>query len=108
VWAVRGPNTLRTIPFRSGQIRNPWRPQWDMSLNKAFHFTEKENFQFRLEAFNVFNTPILGGVDTKPEQHQFRFRPQSGQLPAAGAARVQRQLVKRASGAFPASAHRVL
>lgn len=41
-WSLRGPNTLRTIPFRSGQIRNPWRPQWDMSLNKASHYRDGE------------------------------------------------------------------
>ncbi|MEJ7616202.1 MAG: hypothetical protein WKF30_04345 [Pyrinomonadaceae bacterium] len=27
-------------------------------------FTESVRFQFRLEAFNVFNTPLFGGPDT--------------------------------------------
>jgi hypothetical protein len=72
-FAIRGPNTLQTIPFRSSVLRNPWRPQWDMSLNKRFNFTEKTNFQFRLEAFNVFNTPILGGPDTNPTGLNFGF-----------------------------------
>ncbi|MDQ6676445.1 MAG: TonB-dependent receptor, partial [Acidobacteriota bacterium] len=72
-WAIRGPNTLRTIPFRSGQLRNPWAKQWDMSLNKRFNFTERWNAQFRLEAFNVFNTPILGAPNNNPTDPNFGF-----------------------------------
>lgn len=70
-WRLRGPNTLRSIPFRSGQLRNPWRPQWDMALNKRFHIMERYSAQFRLEAFNVFNTPILGGPVTNPTDPNF-------------------------------------
>ncbi|MBV9082748.1 MAG: hypothetical protein JOZ62_08745, partial [Acidobacteriaceae bacterium] len=29
-----------------------------------FNFSERVNFQFRLEGFNVFNTPILGAPST--------------------------------------------
>jgi hypothetical protein len=72
-WAIRGPNTLQTIPFRSTVLRNPWRPSWDMSLNKKFNFTETMNFQFRAEAFNIFNTPILGGPNTNPTDLNFGF-----------------------------------
>jgi hypothetical protein len=60
-WAVRAPFTLRTTPLRSPELRNPWRPQFDMSLNKRFRFTERLNGQFRLETFNTFNTPVLRG-----------------------------------------------
>jgi hypothetical protein len=63
-FAVRGPNTLRTIPLRSSQIRLPFRPQFDMGLNKSFNFTERVRFQFRLETFNTFNTPFFGGPNT--------------------------------------------
>src|SRR5439155_342169 len=66
-WAIRSSNTLQTIPFRSSSIRNPWRPQWDMSVNKKFNFTETVDFQFRAEAFNVFNTPHASAVLLDPE-----------------------------------------
>jgi hypothetical protein len=72
-WAIRANNTLQTIPFRSNVLRNPWRPQWDMSLNKRFNFTERVNFQFRAEAFNILNTPILGGPNTNPTDVNFGF-----------------------------------
>jgi hypothetical protein len=72
-WAIRGPNTLQTIPFRSNVLRNPWRPQWDMSLNKRFNFTETLYAQFRFEVFNVLNTPILGGPNTNPTDVNFGF-----------------------------------
>jgi len=72
-WAIRGPNTLQTIPLRSNVLHNPWRPQWDMSLNKRFNFTERVNFQFRAEAFNILNTPILGNPNTNPTDVNFGF-----------------------------------
>jgi hypothetical protein len=72
-WAIRASNTLQSIPFRSSLLRNPWRPIWDMSLNKRFNFTETVNFQFRAEAFNIFNTPILGGPNTNPTDLNFGF-----------------------------------
>lgn len=72
-WAIRGPNTLQTIPLRSNVLRAPWRPQWDMSLNKRFNFTERVNFQFRAEAFNILNTPILGNPNTNPTDINFGF-----------------------------------
>ena len=70
-WAVRGPFTLRTTPFRSPELRNPWRPQFDMSLNKRFNFTERVSAQLRLETFNTFNTPILRGPNLNPNAASF-------------------------------------
>jgi len=72
-FAIRGPNTLRTIPLRSSQVRLPSRPQFDMSLNKSFNFTETVRFQVRLESFNTFNTPIYGGPNTDPTSTNFGF-----------------------------------
>ena len=74
-WQLRSSTslTLQTIPFNSFYIRNPWRAQWDMSLNKNFNFTERVNFQFRLEAFNVFNTPILGAPNNSATSLNFGF-----------------------------------
>ncbi len=73
VWAIRAPYTLRSIPFRSGQMRNHWANQYDMSLNKTFAFTERYRAQFRLETFNTFNTPIFGGPNTDPNSPLYGY-----------------------------------
>jgi len=36
-------------------LRNPWRTNFDMALLKRFAVTESKYFEFRTEAFNVFN-----------------------------------------------------
>jgi hypothetical protein len=36
-------------------LRNPWRTNFDMALIKHFAVTEDKYFEFRAEAFNVFN-----------------------------------------------------
>ena len=36
-------------------LRNPWRTNFDMALLKHFPVTESKYFEFRAEAFNVFN-----------------------------------------------------
>ena len=36
-------------------LRNPWRTNFDMALLKHFAITENKYFEFRAEAFNVFN-----------------------------------------------------
>ncbi len=72
VFAVRQNFSLRSLPFRSAQIRNPWRPQWDMSFNKRFAIVgERVNAQFRFEAFNIFNTPIRNAPNNDPNSTQF-------------------------------------
>lgn len=70
-WQVRQQFSLQGIPTYSSVLRNPWRAQWDMSLNKNFNFTERVNAQFRLEAFNVFNTPILGAPNNSTTSLNF-------------------------------------
>jgi hypothetical protein len=65
--------TLRTIPLRTGAIRNPWAKQWDMSIVKNFGITERFRAQFRAEGFNVFNTPIRPEPNTDPGSTQFGF-----------------------------------
>ncbi|MES1257465.1 MAG: TonB-dependent receptor [Acidobacteriota bacterium] len=46
----------RGAPLRTGDIRLAATPQVDMSVGKTFKFTERMSFQFRVEAFNVFNS----------------------------------------------------
>ncbi|MGH9652294.1 MAG: hypothetical protein ACRD6B_02385, partial [Bryobacteraceae bacterium] len=36
-------------------LNNPARTNWDMGLFKDFHLSEARYFEFRAEAFNVFN-----------------------------------------------------
>jgi hypothetical protein len=75
-WQIRGPNQLlRTIPFRVGSLRIPWAKQWDMSFNKKVYFSERFNAQVRLEAFNVFNTPIRSGLGISPTSANFGIVP---------------------------------
>jgi len=43
-------------------LRNPHRINFDMALFKHFAFTERLGFEFRAEAFNVFNHTQWGGI----------------------------------------------
>src|SRR5204863_4345861 len=71
-FAIRNTGTtLRSVPLRSSQIRLPSPPQFDMSLNKSFNFTERYRLQVRLETFNTFNTPVYGGPNTDPTSANF-------------------------------------
>jgi len=71
-WQLRNTTyTLRTTPFRASWLRAPIKPQWDMSFNKRVYITERFNAQVRLEAFNVFNTPIRSGPITDPSRSDF-------------------------------------
>jgi Carboxypeptidase regulatory-like domain/TonB dependent receptor len=72
-WAIRKADTLRTIPFRLKSLREPTVPQFDMSLNKSFIFTERVRAQFRLEAFNVMNSPLFPAPNTDPTNTNFGF-----------------------------------
>jgi hypothetical protein len=77
-WAFRPANTLADTPFRLANLREPWAPIFDMSLNKTFQIYEDVKIQFRAEAFNAFNTPLFGAPNTSPDSTNFgRLVPQS-------------------------------
>ncbi|MBK7925964.1 MAG: TonB-dependent receptor [Bryobacterales bacterium] len=59
VFQVRPAFTLRTTPLRYGNLRNQWGTTFDYSLLKKVQINERVKAQFRVEAFNVFNTPIF-------------------------------------------------
>src|SRR5205807_7511875 len=60
--------TPRVTPFRVSYIRNPWAPQLGMALQKQFALSrESQALQFRVEAFNLTNTPIFPGPDTNKD-----------------------------------------
>ena len=53
-------NVARYLPdVRTDMVRN-----WDLSLFKEFHVTERVVTQFRAEFFNAFNTPRFGSPNT--------------------------------------------
>ncbi|MEJ5369912.1 MAG: carboxypeptidase regulatory-like domain-containing protein [Bryobacteraceae bacterium] len=61
------PNQNRnSIPFNNVGFQN-----WNLTLFKNFRLTERQNLQFRAEAFNFPNHPNWSGVDTNPTSATF-------------------------------------
>jgi hypothetical protein len=63
-WIQQPTDTLRTDSTEWQQIREHRPPLMDSSLFKTFYPIEKLRLQFRLEAFNTFNTPWFGLSNT--------------------------------------------
>ena len=40
-------------------FRGPYQQNWDLSILKGFHIGERNQFQFRMDVFNLFNHPIF-------------------------------------------------
>jgi hypothetical protein len=59
VFRVRPPFSLRTTPLRYGNLRNQWGTTFDFSVLKTVRIRERMSAQFRVEAFNAFNTPVF-------------------------------------------------
>ncbi len=57
-FVIHEPFQTRTTPIRSDKARRPSFEQFDMNFSKTFRITEWVSFQFRGEAYNVFNTPM--------------------------------------------------
>ena len=55
---------------------------YDAAVHKDFKITEKFLFTFRLEMFNIFNHPVLGGIDATVTDPKF------GQFTSANAGRT--------------------
>ncbi len=55
---VREAFQRRTAMFRYDEFRRPGYWQVDMNFAKTTQLTERLRFQFRLEAFNLFNSPM--------------------------------------------------
>lgn len=58
------PFARREALFRFSWIRQPSKPQLNISLAKNIRLSERYGLQLRAESFNVTNTPILKGPDT--------------------------------------------
>jgi hypothetical protein len=67
--------SVRTLPDRFSDIRQPQKPQLNLALSKTFPFKEKYKFLLRWEMFNVTNSVIRPGPDTNIDSATF------GQLP---------------------------
>ena len=50
-------NNLRTFPIRLSSVRAGHYNSQDISLLKNFYIHERHHFQYRLEAYNIFNHP---------------------------------------------------
>jgi len=57
-------SNVRTFPFRFPQIRQPSPDNVDLALIKNTRITEGKSIQFRAEALNAFNHPILSSNNT--------------------------------------------
>jgi hypothetical protein len=60
---VREPNEVRRTHFLVDELRRPSYWQLDLNFAKATQITERVRFQVRLEAFNVFNSPMYDERD---------------------------------------------
>ena len=70
---IREPFTTRTTAIRDNRVRRPAYEQFDMNFSKTFRITERVRFQFRGEAYNVFNTPMYDerAYNTTPTDTEF-------------------------------------
>lgn len=75
IWVLQPPDTLRTSKLRSPTIRQNSRPQYDMTVIRNFRIKEGKEFQFKVSAFNVTNTPIFGAPNTSPTSSLFGVVP---------------------------------
>jgi hypothetical protein len=57
-FVIREPFQERRSPYRTGIVRRQSFHQFDLNFSKRFRITERTSFQFRLEAYNVTNTPM--------------------------------------------------
>ena len=55
-------------------VRGPGINNWDMGVGKDFRLAERFSFQFRAEAFNIFNH-AQSGIDPDQHHHWRRSRP---------------------------------
>jgi hypothetical protein len=75
IWVLRPPDTLRTAKLYSPNIRRNTAPQVSTTVLRTFRIHERQNFQFRVSAFNLTNTPIFGSPNNNPASPLFGVVP---------------------------------
>ena len=60
--------TFNNTPGARNTLHNPGFQNWNVGLYKKFAINEKTGFQFRAQAFNVFNHPELERRQLQPHQ----------------------------------------
>ena len=75
IWVQRPSDTLRTAKLYSPNIRTKSAPQVSTTVLRNFRIKERQNFQFRVTAFNLTNTPIFGAPNTTPASPLFGVVP---------------------------------
>ena len=50
--------------MRRNSLTADWGRNLDLSLFRSFSISESKRFEFRAEAFNLANTPVMGTPDT--------------------------------------------
>jgi len=71
--------TLRTLPDRFSDIRQPSKPQLNIAFEKTTKINERMRFLIRVEAFNLTNTVINPGVNTDFNSTRFGMLPDNQQ-----------------------------
>jgi hypothetical protein len=56
-FVIREQYMTRVLPIRDAHVRRPSFKQFDINFSKTFRINERMKFQFRGEAYNLFNTP---------------------------------------------------
>lgn len=62
---------LRTMPSTFGNLRADGQNNFDASILKKFTVTERQYFQFRMEAFNVLNHPMFAAPNVQVTSSSF-------------------------------------
>lgn len=72
-FVIREPYMTRLTPIRSNTVRRPAYEQLDINFSKTFRINERMRFQFRGEAYNLFNTPMYDerAFNTNPSDPEF-------------------------------------
>ncbi len=78
-YKTRQSYTLRVVPDRFSDIRNPATKQLNLALEKSTYIGERYRFVLRGEAFNITNTPGYAGPETSYSNQRFGMLPQNQQ-----------------------------
>jgi hypothetical protein len=70
---IREPFQQRTTNFWYDNLRRPGYWQLDLNFAKTTNITEHIRFQLRLEAFNVFNSPMYDEIDFNRDTNSADF-----------------------------------